>query len=186
MAFAVWITGLPGCGKSTIAKELVKLLNKNKIKTEILRLDKIRKRYVKKPKYTDKERDFVYRKFSDEGIKLVKNNNIIYDATAHKKKYRDYARKKIKNFIEVYVKCPLDVCIKRESKRKAGLVMANMYKKALERRKSKKKYPKLGQVIGVDVPYEENKKAEVEINSNKTRPQQAAKIIFENVNKRKY
>ncbi|MBW2980926.1 adenylyl-sulfate kinase [Candidatus Woesearchaeota archaeon] len=187
MAFAIWITGLPGSGKSTIAKELLKLLDKNKIKAEILRLDKIRKKYAPKPRYTDKERDFVYRKFVDEGFRLVKKNkNTIYDATAHKKKYRDYARKNIKNFIEVYVKCTLDVCIKRESKRKAGLVMANMYKKALERKKSKKKYPKLGQVIGVDVPYEENKGAEVKINSNKIRPKQAARIILENVNKRKY
>ncbi|MBW2984176.1 adenylyl-sulfate kinase [Candidatus Woesearchaeota archaeon] len=181
MAFAIWITGLPGSGKSTIAKELVKILNKNKIKAQILRLDKIRKKYVKKPKYSDKERDFVYRKFTDEGIKLIKKNNIIYDATAHKKKYRDYARKKIKNFIEVYLKCPLNVCIKRESKRKAGLVIANMYKKALERKKSKKKYPKLGQVIGVDVPYEINKKAEIIINSDKIKPKQAANKIYKKI-----
>lgn len=182
MAFAIWITGLPGSGKSTIAKDLVKILNKNKIKAEILRLDKIRKKYVKKPKYTGKERDFVYRKFVDEGIALIKKDkNLIYDATAHKKKYRNYARKKIKNVVEVYVKCPLKICIGRESKRKGGLVIANMYKKALERKKSKKKYPKLGQVIGVDVPYEINKKAEIKIDSTKIKPKQAANKIFKKI-----
>lgn len=182
MAFAIWITGLPGSGKSTIAKELVKLLSKNKIKAQILRLDRIRKRYVPKPKYTDEERDFVYKGYADEGFKLImRTKNVIYDATAHKKKYRNYARKNIKDFIEVYVKCPVKVCMTRESRRKEGRVLANLYKQALERKKSKKKHPKLGQVIGVDVPYEENKKAEIVINSNKLKPKQVADKILRKI-----
>lgn len=185
MNFAVWISGLPGSGKSTIAKELIKKLNKNNIKTEYLRLDEIRKKFVKKPKYTAKERDLVYKKYADIGIKLIKKNkNIIFDATAHRKKYRDYARKKIKNFIEVCIKCPINICMERESKRKQGLVMANMYKKSLERKKTKRKYKNLGKVIGIDIPYEESKKAEITIKSAKIKPKKSANIIFNYLKKK--
>lgn len=181
----VWVTGLPGSGKSTIAKKLLKLLDKHKISYKYLRLDKFRKKIVPKPKYTEKERNLVYRKLADYAFELSKNNNIIIDATAHKKTYRDYLRNKVKNFIEVYIKCPLEICIERESKRKQGLVMAEIYRKALERKKTGKQFKNLGQVIGIDIKFEENKNAEVIIESDKISPEEAALIIFkkiENVN----
>lgn len=177
----IWITGLPGSGKSTIAKELLKLLDKNKISYKYLRLDKFRKKIIAKPKYTEEERDFVYRKLADYAFRISKNNNVIIDATAYKRRYRDYLRKKVKNFIEVYVKCPLNICIKRESKRKNGLVMAAMYRKALERKKTGKEEKNLGQVIGVDVEFEENKNVEVIIKSDKINPKEAARIIFNEI-----
>lgn len=182
MAFAIWITGLPGSGKTTIAKALLKKLAENNIEAEFLRLDEIRKKIVPNPEYTAEERDMVYKAYADNGIELVgEGKNVIYEATAHRKGYRNYARNSIKNFIEVYVKCPLNVCIERESKRKEGLVTAEMYKKALERKKTGKKFPELGEVIGVDAPYEENKKAEVVIESEKIGPEKAAEIIFEKI-----
>lgn len=159
MPFAVWITGLPGSGKSTIAKGLIKILKSQKIKFEYLSMDKLREKIVKDPTYASKERDLAYKKLTQIGIKKIKQNkNIIFDATAHKRKYRNYARKKIKNFVEVYIRCPLKICIERESKRKQGLVTADLYKKALERKNKGTKYKGLGKVIGIDVPYEENKK----------------------------
>ena len=51
MPFAIWITGLPGSGKSTIAKELAK-----KIDAKILRLDEFRSKLVSNPRFTDEER----------------------------------------------------------------------------------------------------------------------------------
>ena len=187
MPFAVWITGLPGSGKSTIAKELINLFKKNNIKFKCLRLDKIRKKIIKKPNYTETEWYCVYKKFVDIALNYIKKNfNVIFDATANKIKYRAYARKKIKNFIEVYVKCPIDICIKRESKRKQGLVTARLYKKALERKKTGKEFKNLGQVIGIDVPYEENKNAEIIINSEKTKPRKAASVIFYYLKNKKY
>ena len=178
MPFAVWITGLPGSGKSTIAKELIKIMDKEKIKLEYLELDKIRKKIIIKPQYTGQERDFVYKKFVNLGlIHFKQNKNVVFDATAHKIKYRKYARKKINNFIEVYIKCPINICITRESRRKQGVVIANMYNKALQRKKTGKKFSKLGKVIGIDVPFEESK-AEITINSAKTKPKKAANIVF--------
>jgi len=181
MPFAVWITGLPGCGKSTIAKELMKKL-KN---VEHLRLDEIRRKYVSNPKFTDEEREIVYSKYIEEGLsKLEKGKNVIYDATAHKLKWRTDARSRIKYFIEVYIKCPVEVCIERESSRSEGLVLAELYRKSLERKRTGRKFPGLGEVVGVDVPYEENENAEIVIDSEKLEPREAAGIILEETKRR--
>ena len=187
MPFAIWVTGLPGSGKSAISGELIKILKKEKVKFKYLRLDEIRKKIVKNPKYTNKERDFVYKKFADIGVNCIKKNkNVIFDATAHKKKYRERARKKIKNFAEAYIKCPISICVKRESKREQGLVIADIYKKALQRKRAGKKYKNLGKVIGVDVMFEESKKSEIKINSGKTKPKKAANIIFNDLKKNNF
>ncbi|MFC1559842.1 adenylyl-sulfate kinase [Candidatus Margulisiibacteriota bacterium] len=183
MSFAVWITGLPGSGKSTIAKELIKHLEN----VEYLRLDEIRKKFVKAPKFTDEERDFVYRAFAEEGIKALKRNrHVVYDAAAHKLKWRDFARGRIEEFIEVYVKCPVDICIKREGKRKSKHVIADLYKKSLERKKSGKVFKGLGQVVGVDVPYEESKNTDIVIYSDKVSSEEGADLILNELKRRKW
>jgi predicted kinase len=90
MAFAVWITGLPGSGKSTIAEELTKKLPG----AIYLRLDAIRKQFIKDPVFTDDERERTYQLFSAEGERLVdEGKSVIYDATAHKRAWRDDARR---------------------------------------------------------------------------------------------
>ena len=181
MAFAVWITGLPGSGKSTIAKELVKLLGG----AEYLRLDEIRKKYVKEPKFTDEERDMVYRKFAEDGAALVKKGkNVILDATAHRLAWRDEARRSVKDFMEVYVKCPVGECIDRESKRQEGLVTSELYKKALERKESGKHFEGLGHVVGIDVEFEVNKKAEIMVDSGVLAPKEAAGVIYDEIKRR--
>lgn len=178
MPFALWITGLPGSGKTTIAKELMKLFKKQKINFVYLSMDSLRKKIVKEPKYTDKEREFAYKKLVLIGLEHIKkNSNVIFDATAHKLKYRNFPRKNIKNFVEIYIKCPLNVCIERESQRNQSLVTKNIYKKAMQRKKGEK-MKLLGKVIGIDIPYQKNKNAEITINSEITNPQKAAFKIF--------
>ena len=176
--WAVWFTGLPGSGKSKISKIVCEMLTDNGITCERIEMDAIRKQYVRNPEYTDEERDFVYEKlvdFAEKGVKSGKN--IIIDATAHKRLYREMARKKIKRFIEVMVRCPLSICIERESKREKGLVVAQMYRKALERKEKGAQFEDLGAVIGVDVPYEENPRAEIIIdNSTGTAMDNARKV----------
>ena len=57
--------------------------------------------------------------------------------------------------------------------------MADLYKKALERKRTGRDFPGLGEVIGVDVPYEESEEAEITIESDKLNPKEAAKRILE-------
>jgi adenylylsulfate kinase len=60
MAWVMWFTGLPGCGKTTIAMEVKKRLQERGIEVKILQLDEIRRVITPEPKYTEEERDIVY------------------------------------------------------------------------------------------------------------------------------
>ena len=182
--WAVWFTGLPGSGKSEISKLVYQMLSKNGVKCERVELDYIRKQYVANPKYTVKERDFVYEKLADFAFERVQNGmNVIIDATAHKLLYRKRARKKIRRFVEVLVRCPLSTCIERESKRKGGMVAAQMYLRALERKEKGTRFKDLGKVIGVDVPYEENPNAEIIIDNSTGSSFENAQIVREALDK---
>jgi len=176
--WAVWFTGLPGSGKSKMSKLVYDMLADEGITCKRIELDAIRKRYITNPKYTESERDFVYKKLVDFAAENVQNGiNIIIDASAHKRSYRDNARKKIKRFAEIMIKCPLSVCIERESKRKNGHIASQMYLRALERKQKGSKFEDLGKVIGVDVPYEENPFAEVILDSSKNSAEQNALTV---------
>ncbi|PKP57246.1 MAG: hypothetical protein CVT89_04870 [Candidatus Altiarchaeales archaeon HGW-Altiarchaeales-2] len=81
--FCVWMTGIPGSGKSTIAKELADELKSRHINFQILRLDEIRKIVTPNPDYSEKERDIVYRALAmmakflyDNGINEAKEGKI--------------------------------------------------------------------------------------------------------------
>ena len=177
-AWAVWFTGFPGSGKSKLSKLVCDMLTDDGMICKRIELDTIRKKYATKPEYTDKERDFVYKKLVDLAAENVQNGiNVIIDASAHKRLYREYARKKIKRFVEVWIKCPLSVCIKRESKRKKGHIVSQMYLRALERKQNGSKFEGLGKVIGIDVPYEENPSAEIIIDSSKDIAQKNALTV---------
>ena len=49
---------------------------------------------------------------------------MIFDATANKRAYRDYARALIPRFVEVYVTCPLEICMQRDPKGIYGSAVA--------------------------------------------------------------
>jgi adenylylsulfate kinase len=177
--WVVWLVGLPGSGKTARAREFFKELNEKNIETEYLKMDEIRDLLTPKKKYTEEERDHAYRalvlisKFlSAHGI------NVILDATCHKKVWRELARNIIPRFVEIYVKCPLELCMKRESAREDNLVMKELYRKALERIKDGKEIDGLGEVIGVDVEYEEPKQPDLVIDSEKLTPEESSKEIL--------
>jgi adenylylsulfate kinase len=170
--WCVWITGLPGSGKSTIANYLIEKLNENKMKAQLLSMDSLRKVATPKPSYSNEEREIVYGILVFIAKILTENGvNVIIDATGNLRKFRDKARISIKKFMEVYVKCPLEICIERESKRiKTFEAPKNIYKKALSRESLT--------VPGLGAPYEEPLNPEVIVESNKLSPNECAEIIF--------
>ncbi len=169
MTIALWITGLPGSGKSRIAKEL-----KNKLKAEILRLDEIRQVITPKPTYSKEEREYVYRALAYIAHVLVKNNvNVIVDATDNLGVGRKTLKKLIKNFFVVQLKCPVKICAQREMKRKDKAGIVDLYK----RTKKGMKIPGLGQ------KYVYEKNPLILIETDKVSAGLAAKVIYQKLKK---
>jgi len=178
--WAIWLTGLPGSGKTARAIELSHLLDKIKIKVQHLRMDEIRNILTPEKKYTEEERDHAYKSLILIAKFLTENGvNVIIDATGHRKEWRNMARELIPNFMEIYVNCPIEVSMRRESKRKDDLVMRNLYEKALKRLKEGKDIDGLGQMIGIDVPYEESENPDLVIRSDILNVKESSQLIFQ-------
>ena len=116
-SFAIWITGLPASGKSTIVSALKPQLEGLGLTVEVLESDEVRRVITPTPTYSEAERDFFYRSLAFTGQKLVAHGvTVVFDATASRRVYRDFARSVIPRFIEVSVECPLTTCMKRDRK----------------------------------------------------------------------
>jgi adenylylsulfate kinase len=173
MKFCLWISGLPGSGKSTIARELENSLSKICVDAITLNLDEIRKIITPNPSYTNEERDIVYGALAYMAKLLVVTGctNVVIDATGHRKAYRDRARTLIPEFAEVYIKCPLEICQEREASRDAGNIETDLYRKA---RSGHLK----GGFPGVTAVYEEPENPEVVVNSDILDPSESAELIM--------
>lgn len=171
--WCVWLTGLAGSGKSTVAKALLQTLKKHGIKAQVLSSDLMRKTITPEPTYSLEERDMVYTAIADIAKLLTQNKyNVIIDATGNLRRYRDQARKDIPNFMEAYLRCPLDIAIQREMKRKHyAHAPKGIYRKAFTKESHT--------VPGIGAPYEEPLKPEVMVDTDKLDPEQCARKILD-------
>ena len=117
LGFAIWLTGLPSSGKTTVAHALSDLLAERGIAVQLLDSDELRTRLTPKPRYSSEERDWFYNMISFLAELLTSNGvNSLIAATASQRAYREAARRRIKRFAEVYVDCPPAVCQERDPK----------------------------------------------------------------------
>lgn len=173
--WAVWITGLPGSGKSTIAKVLARKLQKGDVRFQMLSVDMLRNVLTPRATYNEEERKIVYDALVFVAGLLTKNSvNVLIDATGNRRSYRNNARRRIRRFMEAYVRCPLSICIMREKRRKfTSMAPRGIYKKA-EKKESLT-------VPGVGVPYERPLKPEVIVDSDRLTPDQSAERILRKI-----
>lgn len=163
MAFAVWLTGLPASGKSTIGRALVAQLRARGVALETLESDALRRVLTPKPSYSVEERDLFYRALVFTGTKLVEHDvNVLFDATANRREHRDLARTAISRFVEVHIDCPIDVCRVRDYKGTYALADTGASKT----------------VPGVQDAYEAPEHPELRIATNDLSPDQAAARII--------
>jgi adenylylsulfate kinase len=176
---ALWFTGLPGSGKSAIAQAVRDALAAAGLPAVLLSMDERRGSYATRPSYTGEERDAAYRRFADEAAGLAGAGNIVLmDATAHKLAMRRHARENIDRFAEVYVRCSLAEAMRREAARPGGLVMAGLYAKAVRRKLTGVAEPGLGEVVGVDAPFEDDPHAECTLDSERLSVTQARDLVL--------
>jgi adenylylsulfate kinase len=161
--FVIWLTGLPGSGKTTVARVLRQQLQERGVVTAHLESDHLRTIFTPKPDYSQAERDWFYSILVFLGTLLsVHGVDVLIDATANLRKYRDDMRAAITPFAEIYIRCPLEVCIERDPK---GIYAAAY------RGKTKT-------VPGLQEPYEEPEHPEFIVDSNLIPAERAAQEIL--------
>ena len=146
MSWAIWITGPPASGKSAIARAVTAELETRGHRVKWLELDEVRASITPAPRYTDAERDLVYRALGYMATLLVEEGRpVLIDATAHRRVWRDLVRASVPWFAEVQLVCPIEVCRERERTRTTGHAPRNIYARS----------GRPGATVpGVDVPYE--------------------------------
>lgn len=170
-AFAVWLTGLPASGKSTVAAALRTQLCARKVDVAVLESDELRKIFTPQARYDEKEREAFYRQIVYVGALLVKHGvPVIFDATANRRAYRDSARQQIPRFLEVFVDSSLEACIARDPK--------GIYRQARQGGG--------GTVPGLQAEYEAPENPDLIIYGDRESPEAAAAELIEKLIERKF
>jgi adenylylsulfate kinase len=173
--WCTWITGLPGSGKSTVADALLELLKKERVHAQLLSSDALRRFLTPKPSYSLEERDAVYATLVYIAKLLTQNGvNVVIDATGNLRRYREDARNRITQFIEVYLECPLEVCKRREARR----IRTHRAPRQIYELADKGKAPT---VPGVGQPYEAPSNPEATLDTAKCTPVKCAQKVLEKI-----
>lgn len=157
--FTIWFTGLSGSGKTTISQLVYNYIKRLGYKVEILDGDDFRLNLSKGLGFSKEDRDENIRRIGYVCDLLTRNEVIaIVACLSPYKEARDLNRKKIENFIEIYTKCPIEECIKRDPK--------GNYKRALQ--------GEIGNYTGINDPYEAPENPELVVETEKETPEQSA------------
>ncbi len=162
----IWLTGLPASGKTTIANKVASILREKGYRVEVIDGDWARKTISLGAGYTREERKIHLHRIAWVARLLARNGVIVICSFVSP--YRD-VRKMIREiiseeapFIEVYVKCPLEECIRRDPK--------GLYKKALR--------GEIKNFTGISDPYEEPLNPEITVDTvNNSVEENASTII---------
>jgi len=164
--FTVWFTGLACSGKSTIADALVPILKKKGFKVERLDGDIVRQSLTKDLGFSVEDRRKNIERVTFVA-KLLTRNDVVVLATFISPEIgmRENAKKEVGNFVEVFVKCSVDGCMKRDVK--------GMYKKALA-----------GQIkdftgVHASAPYEEPPNPELVVDTEKNTIDQCVRLVLD-------
>lgn len=142
--FTIWFTGLSKSGKTTLALTLRKKLKTKKINTRLFDGDFLRRTLWDDLSYSKKDRDENVARVIELCASGKKRNNIVALISPYRE-MRDRARKQLDGFFEIYVKCPIDVCMKRDTE--------ELYQRAIR--------GEIPNFTGISDPYEEPLKPEI-------------------------
>jgi adenylylsulfate kinase len=165
----IWLTGLPGSGKTTIAKALYPRLKESGFKAEFLDGDIVRKELSPELGFTKQDREIHARRVVYLSKILSRNGIIsIVSLISPYRDFRRYARSETNmnnNFYEVYVKCSLETCITRDPK--------GLYKKALS--------GEIKDLTGLQDPYEEPENPEIIVDTERQTVEECVNVILDKV-----
>ena len=161
--FTVWFTGLPSSGKSTLARMLERELSQRGFRVAVLDGDEVRRGLSRDLGFSKEDRDENIRRIAFVARLLTQCGAVaIACAISPYREVRDEARRNIGRFVEVYVKCPVEVCQKRDTK--------GLYAKALR--------GEIPNFTGISDPYEEPLNPEVVVETDKETPEESLDKIL--------
>jgi adenylylsulfate kinase len=171
MSFVVWITGPSGAGKTTLAKALAEKLQDMGHAVEILDGDGIRSKLYPDLGFSEKERE-MHNRVVIEMAKLLAKNGVIavVSIISPFRMTREKAREEIGNFVEVYLKCPLEVRIQRDPK--------GLYAKALR--------GEVKGLTGYDGIYEEPENPEIVLETDKMSVDKEVEAVIQKLKELRY
>eukprot|EP00593_Proboscia_inermis_P011881 CAMPEP_0171323882 /NCGR_PEP_ID=MMETSP0816-20121228/115851_1 /TAXON_ID=420281 /ORGANISM="Proboscia inermis, Strain CCAP1064/1" /LENGTH=204 /DNA_ID=CAMNT_0011822697 /DNA_START=16 /DNA_END=630 /DNA_ORIENTATION=- len=150
----IWLTGLSGSGKSTVANAVnVKLFERN-VSTYVLDGDNVRHGLCKDLSFSDKDREENIRRIGEVANLFLDAGFVVLTAfvspfRADRNRVRELVNNPKKDFIEIYCNASLDVCEKRDTK--------GLYAKARE--------GLIQDLTGIGSPYEPPENADVVLNT---------------------
>ena len=160
----LWLTGLSGCGKSTIANMLEEILNTKGSHTYLLDGDNIRHGLSRGLEFSDEDRMENIRRVA-EAARLFVDAGIIVIASfiSPLRKHRQAAREIIGSgdFVEIFIDTPVHECVKRDAK--------GWYKRALN--------GEIENYTGVDSPYEKPENPDLHINTGKAAEEAVEMVV---------
>jgi adenylyl-sulfate kinase len=165
--FTAWFTGLPCSGKSAVADRVAELLKERGLKVERLDGDIVRKSLTRDLGYSKEDRNENIRRVTFVAKLLTRNGvAVLTSFISPYREIRQHARQEIGNFVEVYVKCPVEVCIERDTK--------GMYQKALK--------GEIKEFTGISDPYEEPLNPEILLETDKETMEESANNVLQKLN----
>ena len=172
--FTVWFTGLSGAGKSTLSERLIARLREaagdtGRLKIELLDGDVVRTHLSKGLGFSREDRDTNIRRIGFVSELLSRNGVIaVVAAISPYRDTREEVKRRIANFVEVFVDCPLDVLVSRDVK--------GLYAKALA--------GNVGHFTGISDPYEPPTDPCVVIHSNRESVDEGVDKIWRELERR--
>jgi adenylylsulfate kinase len=161
----IWLTGLSGSGKSTIAEKLYEEMIKRNLRVEHLDGDRVREIFPRTG-FTKEERDRHIRRIGFLASMLEKNGVfVIASFIAPYKESRDFVRNSCINYKEIYLSTPLEECEKRDPK---GLY-------------AKVRSGEIKNFTGVDDPYEIPENPALTIDTSKYSIEESTKMVLKAV-----
>jgi len=160
----VWLTGLPCSGKTTIADRVAEVLREQGCRVERLDGDIVRKGLTSDLGFSKEDRDENIKRVTFVAKLLTRNDvKVLATFVSPYIERRRKSREEIGEFMEVYVRCPVDECMRRDIK--------GMYRKALA--------GEITGFTGVDDPYEEPPNPELILDTNKETVEESVQKVLE-------
>ena len=162
--FTLWFTGLSGSGKTTISEIVEHELRERERPVEVLDGDIVRTNLSKGLTFSRDDRNVNVLRIGFVANLLTRNGvGVIVSAISPYKEARDQVRRRIVDFVEVFVDAPLEVCAERDVK--------GLYKKAFA--------GEIEQFTGVSDPYEPPNAPDLILKTEVETPEESARKVIE-------